>query len=471
MRRTAPDGALRPFVRARYDAAQTHPDNRKHWALADGLSANAANSGPIRRTLRNRSRYEAANNSYAAGIAQTIANDTVGTGPRIQFLSGDEKADDQVELRFAEWAREVDLARKLQTMATAQVVDGEAFALLVTNPRLRSQVKLDLLLVEAEQVASPEDLLATQPVDGIELDRLGNPVAYSFLREHPGDARLVAPALYDQYTAERVLHYFRASRPGQARGIPEFTPALELFAQLRRFTLATLTAAETSANLAGVLQSDAMPDGGPAPATPFEEIEIARGQLMTLPGGWKIGQVKAEHPTTVYGDFKRALIAEIARCLDLPYAIAACDASQSNYSSARFDGIRNGRTTGLRRDRLVRAVLDPLFGAWLGEAARISGFLPQSFRSTAPVPHTWHFDGLDHVDPEKEAKAQELRLRLGLTTYAAEAAAENRDWRDLMRQRALEQRFAKEQGISLPTTQPSPQSPAPVSEDKDGDQE
>lgn len=40
------------IVRAKYDAAATNPDNRRHWASADGLSANAANSPDVRRVLR-----------------------------------------------------------------------------------------------------------------------------------------------------------------------------------------------------------------------------------------------------------------------------------------------------------------------------------------------------------------------------------------------------------------------------------
>ena len=43
--------------------------------------------------------------------------------------------------------------------------------------------------------------------------------------------------------------------------INDITPALPLFAQLRRFTLAVLAAAETAADFAGVLQTDAPPNG------------------------------------------------------------------------------------------------------------------------------------------------------------------------------------------------------------------
>ena len=67
-------------VRSRYDAAQTTGDNSRHWANTDGLSPVAAHTEEVRRTLRNRARYETANNSYARGIVNTLANDVVGNG-------------------------------------------------------------------------------------------------------------------------------------------------------------------------------------------------------------------------------------------------------------------------------------------------------------------------------------------------------------------------------------------------------
>jgi hypothetical protein len=87
------------LVRARFDAAQTTPDNRRHWANADALAADAAASPEVRRTLRNRARYEVANNSYARGIVLTLANDVIGTGPRLQMLLGD--GEDSGSTRYA----------------------------------------------------------------------------------------------------------------------------------------------------------------------------------------------------------------------------------------------------------------------------------------------------------------------------------------------------------------------------------
>ena len=85
-------------------------DNHRHWANADGLSANAANSPEVRRTLRNRSRYEVANNSYARGIVLTLANDAIGTGPRLQLLTPNAEANRRIEREFSLWSRAVNLA-------------------------------------------------------------------------------------------------------------------------------------------------------------------------------------------------------------------------------------------------------------------------------------------------------------------------------------------------------------------------
>ncbi|MDP6717587.1 MAG: phage portal protein, partial [Pirellulaceae bacterium] len=149
------DGARllrRRTLRGRYDAATTTADNRRHWANADGLSANAANSPDVRCTLRNRARYEVANNSYARGIVLTLANDVVGTGPRLQMLTPDGEDNRMVEREFAKWSAAVGLPEKLRTMRMARASDGEAFAILTSNEDSPSPINLDLRLVEAEQV-------------------------------------------------------------------------------------------------------------------------------------------------------------------------------------------------------------------------------------------------------------------------------------------------------------------------------
>ena len=178
-----PEQHFRRPVRARFDAAQTTRDNSKHWAYADQLSADMEASPEVRRTLRMRSRYEVANNSYARGLVQMLANDTIGTGPRLQMLSADETFNDEVERAFMRWEEAVRLAPKLRTMRMARCQDGEAFAVLATNPKVRSPVKLDLMLIEADRVSGGIKLLDDgQSVDGITFDQWGNPTSYRVLK-------------------------------------------------------------------------------------------------------------------------------------------------------------------------------------------------------------------------------------------------------------------------------------------------
>lgn len=242
----------RRLVVAKFDSAKTTPENRNHWANADGLSPNAAINPEVRRVLRNRARYEVANNSYAKGIVLTLANDTIGTGPRLQMLTDDSDANARIEDAFEQWSRAVDLPGKLRTMRLARAESGEAFALLINNPGIASAgspVSLDLKLIEADQVCTP--LLRrgrNDEIDGIALDEWGNPSAYRVLKRHPGDSGVFRTPIddltaYDTFAASSVVHYFRPDRPGQLRGIPDITPALPLFAQLRRYTLATIAAA------------------------------------------------------------------------------------------------------------------------------------------------------------------------------------------------------------------------------------
>jgi len=73
---------------------------------------------------------------------------------------------------------------------------------------------------------------------------------------------------------------------------------LPLFAQLRRFTLAVLGAAETAADFAGVLYTDAPANGEADAIEPMDTIELEARALLTMPGGWKMGQVRAEQPGT-----------------------------------------------------------------------------------------------------------------------------------------------------------------------------
>lgn len=438
-RRTFPNAAERRVrrsrsvremgVRAIYDAAQTTTDNSNHWGNADGLSARAAASPSVRKKLRDRARYEVANNCYASGIVQTLCHHTVGTGPRLQLTSPDVEANRFLESEFKAWCKETRLAEQLRTVRHAKAVDGEAFALRITNRRLSTPVMLDLRLVEAEQVAAPFERITLDRnyVDGISLDDDGNPVSYDVFDGHPGDTW--HSRKHSTFSADDVIHLYRHDRPGQARGLSELMPALPLFAQLRRYVLAVLTAAETAADIAGVMYTD-------SPTLSADEIPnlaiddpmpIDRGVYQIMPNGWRLEQLKAEQPTTTFADFRRAILNEAARCLNMPYNIAAADSSTYNYSSGRLDHQTYFTAISVERSAFETTVVDRVFRWWFDEAALIDGYLPGSLFPLRSQWVAWQWDGVGHVDPSKEANGQQTRIANGTTTRAAEYAREGID--------------------------------------------
>lgn len=296
-----------------------------------------------------------------------------------------------------------------------------------------------------------------------------NAVEYHILQRHPGESLSALNRDYDRLPAGTVIHWFRVDRPGQARGIPDITPALPLFAQLRRFTLAVLAAAETAADFAGILYTDAPAGGESENAEPFEPIELEQRALVTMPSGWKMSQLQAEQPSTTYSEFKREILNEIARCLNMPYNVSAGNSSTYNYASGRLDHQVYFKSLRVDQSHLELVVLDRLLAAWLDEAALIPSFLPNGLPPIAEWSHQWIFDGQEHVDPAKEATAQATRLANHTTTLAHEYARQGRDWEEALRQRAKEMSLMAELGLTVVTATPTA-NPSEQPDDQNADE-
>ena len=451
--RRSPDQMAGKPISARFDSAITTDDNRAHWAMADGLAADAAANPMIRYTLRNRARYEIANNCYAMGVGETIANDFVGTGPRLHIdddrLSEDERAG--VEEKFRAWTKLIDLPGKLRTMRKARRSDGETFACKITNPNLQSPVKLDLRVIEADQVRFVDiSLLLSPSVDGIRFDDFGNPVSYHVLRIHPGywsyaTGYVGMPWEYDVGSADLGIHWVRQDRPGQHRGLPEILPALPLYATLRRYTQATLDAAETAADFAIIVKTQSgaqfMDSSGntidnPEAVAAFSTMDLHRRAMMFLPEGYDASQMQPQHPQQQYPGFKREICGEIGRCECVPLNVVLADSSGSNFASGQLDHKIYFRTREIEREEANRLILDNLLVDWIKEGVRVrdgngdlgAPFLPATLRTITDLAHTWFWDSNELGDPLKLAAAKSTSLKDGLTTIPAEYAAKGKNW-------------------------------------------
>jgi capsid protein len=290
--------------------------------------------------------------------------------------------------------------------------------------------------VEAQYFSAPWDGNIPNSADGIEFDAAGNPTIYNVLKQQ------VNPAFqnvsdWSRVNARFVAHWFRRDRPGQHRGLSEIAPALPKFAMLRRYALAVLASAETAADFAMFLQADAGPDGTIANLDPMDLLDIERNMMTVLPEGWKMGQSKAEQPITGYREYVDAVLNEIARCLNMPFNVAAANSAGYNYSSGNLDHQVYFRQLEIERADLVRVVLMPMWRMWLREAV-LAGAVP---RSAFGIPVVWGWDGLETMDPVKQAVSNEMNLNNLSTNLRTIYGKRGQDWEPNVKQALREKKM------------------------------
>lgn len=427
--RTTQIDADRPRIRAKYDAATDSNETKNLWSATDCLDADSSNSLSVRTKLRNRSRNERANNGHCAGVIRTHANYIVGTGPKLRIQTGATGFNTMVEAAWTRWCLATGFNRKLRTMCRAKTGDGEAFAILTDNPKVADRVKLDVRLIECDQVSSPlQKAQIERYVDGIYYDEYGNPESYDVLSRHPGSSWYISRALEStNYPARFVCHWFGGDeRPGQHRGIPELTPSLNLFGTGRRYREAVVAAAETAADFSVMVQMGTASDG-PDEVDPFLTLPINKRTMTIMPSGAVANQMKAEQPTTTYDSFNRNMLCEEARPLNMPYNIAACDSSGYSYSGGQLDHLTYFVSIDVERQDCETSVLEKVFALWFEEAVRAYGWSV----SDNPAPkHAWDWCGKPQTDPEKTANSRKTRLSCGDIAPSECAAEDGVDFED-----------------------------------------
>lgn len=447
-------------LQARIDSAGWDDQTRNHWVNADGLSGDAMVDPATRATLRIRGRHELINSPYGYGSIYTLGNDVIGVGPRLQMDTQNETVNAAVERAFSKWAKAINLGGKLRLAKRTKTCQGEVFLRFFRNPAVNNPVKLDIQLLEGDQIATPDAGLRSENwIDGIEKDQWGNPTYYHVLERHPGDTGRweTNPLQYSRIQASEIFHDFRPDRPGQSRGIPATTSALNLGAQRRSMRQSVLTAAQAIAGLGAVTiesqasaNTDAVSD-----AEAWTTQDVRHGTMTTIPVGYTAKQMKPEQPGTTYSEFDERLIVEQGRPLNMPRAVIMGDSSRYNFASGRLDHQGYDRSNMIEQHETADQLMQWIVQRWALMAIQIKGLLPKRAALYLPtlkdpnwqVECTWVWEEREHVDPLKEATASDKRLKNRTTTYSSEYARQRRDWRDELSQAGRERKALDDAGL------------------------
>ncbi len=439
-----------------FETAET-PSWTDSWSTqTPGINEDLARQLP---TLRARSRNLARNNEWAARYLIQLDDNVLGpTGIRLQMRltrrdgTPDDDTNTRLENAWAAWGQrgvcEVSCKlswREVETLALSSLArDGELLY------RLRPAAgpmgfQIQLLNADAVDVALHRDWGSNRVRMGVEITNDGQPAAYWIRMAKAGDTPpdFQTVGRHVRVPAAEIRHFFLAEEVDQLRGIPWLTVGARRLWLTHDFEESAAVASSHAAKRQGFFVS---PNGDAPPGfadtivssvletakaagkvlTPDEIKTITAaaekyattvpGQYDTLPQGYDFRPFESKWPNIQADTYIKQQIRGWAAARGMSYVTVGNDLEAVNYSSARV---------GILEEREHYKTIQARLIAWL-HAEVLQAAMPRLVMYTpglqyARIPAyqsaaTWQPRRWKGIDPVKEATADEIRLRLKLTS-------------------------------------------------------
>lgn len=442
------DRFLSIFRRRSYDGAA----GGRRWRGQPDMAAPIASAHAGRFALASRAKYAVANNPLAAAAVQAWTAQAVGSGIKAGSLHVDAAIRETLNARFAAWVDVADDEGRTDwfgiqhALFKSMVTTGEGLALLLnTAAGLRVRV-LDPEQLDASYSANLDG--GGRIVAGVEFDADGRRVGYH-LFDQPLGLETALNRQRRRVPAEDVIHVFKQDWPGQVRGVSWFSPALLRLADLDGWRDAQLVRQKTAAMLTGFVKSI---DGS---GQPFAGEQNG----PTLVGGLSPGtiqyldpnqEITFSTPANIGAEvisFAEICEREIAAALGLP-AHAFGDVTKANYSSLKSANTAwRARVEAIQWSCFIHLVCLPVWRRW-ATIEVLSGKVQTTVDAAMPVKHVtpkW-----PSLEPMKDAGAEILELKAGLTTRRALLAARGEDIEQIDKELHDDADRAERLGLSFP---------------------
>jgi lambda family phage portal protein len=403
------------------------------------------------------------NNPLATGAVDTVVDNVVGTGLRMQAridaarlgLTQDQadQWEADVEARFEAWASrpdECDLEQRLtfvdhQRLAlTTALCAGDALISLPSVRRPGTMHSTRIQAIDPGRMTNPHNAVDTmQLTGGVERDRYGAPSRYHVLYAHPDSAKVDAHIqrwmglrARGTFTGRRnVVHLFRAMRPGQTRGVPFLAPVGGKLKQLDRYTDAEIVAAvvaglfavfvktEDGEGLGHGEDSELAQNVAHNPALQKTSVQtLTPGMVADLAPNETVESVNPGRPNGNFGGFFEAIALQIGAGTGIPLEILLKHFRRS-YSASRGARLEANRMFMSRRRWMAAACCQPIYETWLMEQIeegriRAPGFLEDPEKRALWSRADWIGPSSGQLDPVKETQAEFMAFELTATSLS-----------------------------------------------------
>jgi lambda family phage portal protein len=406
---------------------------------------NTPSSGPNNaignpQKIRDRARDVVRNDWAGTSSVRVWANNIIGTGIIPRHLTKDATLKEKLTQLWNDWVRVADADSVLDLYGLQQLVlrtwftGGEAFIRL--RPRRMADglpVPLQIQVLEADMVPQLDtDIYPGLPSgniirSGIELNKIGQRVAYWFWKNHPGDKQPSTIAYNEvvRIPAEGVLHIYEPNRPGQLRGVSEMASIIAKLRNVADYDDAQLERQRLS-NLFTLFITKQLPSGAADAMTglpysgtldePLAGMEPGIAQEL-LPGE----DVKFSDPPDAganYADFMRVQHLGVAAGSGAPYELISGDIKDVSDRTLRII-INEFRRCCEQKQWLIfiPKMCRPILDAW-AMAAELSGALTTAEAVEARKVR-WAPQGWAYIHPVQDVQAKAAEVEAGFRSRSS----------------------------------------------------
>ena len=436
-------------VQRTYEAAQISRF-RKQPIQSQSADASVDLAGP---RLRAWARYLDENHDIATGILNTLTDNIVGCGvtvePMVASKTGkpNERINDQLREAWEEWTENPEVTGEM-TMAEVERLtcrswlrDGEVLVQKVMGAVAGLEhlggIPFSLELIESDYL--PHDLndQSLGIVHGVQKNAWGRPRNYYLYKDHPGNNGIYGLGQYGSLfpsvedtkavSADRILHIKFARRIKQTRGVTCLHSVITRLDDIKDFEESERIKARVQAAFTTVITK---PEASTPPtnADGDRTFEMSSGMVFDgLNPGEDITSIEATSPTALLKDYRAEMLRAVAAGPGTSYSSISKDYN-GTYSAQRQELVESQPAYRRLREYFIAAFTRPVYRAFV-DMAIVSGkvSVPRTMTPRALYAADFGTVAMPWIDPEKEAKAIQLLLEIGLESKSAAIRARGKN--------------------------------------------
>lgn len=406
------------------------------------------------------------NNASFKGLVEGWKSDVVGTGIDIEPDTGDDKQNARIADEWHRWCENCTPDGKtlweLQAQAMIEWCTAGANLwrdLIIPDradddriPYCLSPIEVEWLTITPIGPVPANDFY----VRGIQMDRLGRPVAYhvmdyNLLNQMGLNAAWGGPG--EVIPASQIIHGFEYRRPRQSLGEPLLANVIERCFQDGRLVDTELKSAIAGATVAGVIKSLDQEDWDASSQVVDQYGNVtnntASGAVTDMPvGTWgklaigeDLEQFVNNRPSQQIMPFRDGLRGDLAAGARSSQQHLDRNSARANYSAMRCDEMLTTRTRGPTQAVFGRYVASMPYERVLPYILLRCGIeMPRNPAAKRRLfQHKMMPDKAQYVDPVKDSAAAVYMIDNGLSTLEEECGNRGRELRKIRAQRAREQ--------------------------------